>query len=146
MRMLHAAYTYADVCVCYLQLDARQPPAPRRAQGLRRLRQEGAPGTVHAACSIRIRQHTHTLHVAYAYVSIRQEGAPSTVHAACRLVLSIWQYLVCAMRHLMSQHTSAYVSIRQHTSAYVSLRQHTSILSMCDEASHVTALIILSIC
>jgi hypothetical protein len=27
---------------------------------------------------------------------------------------------------LMTQHTSAYVSIRQHTSAYVSIRQHTS--------------------
>ncbi len=26
----------------------------------------------------------------------------------------------------ISQHTSAYVSIRQHTSVYVSIRQHTS--------------------
>ena len=78
----------------YLQLDARQPHAPRHAQGLRRARQGDAPGTVHAACSIRIRQHT--MHVAYAYVSIRQEGAPGTVHAACRLKLSIWAYLVYA--------------------------------------------------
>ncbi len=53
---------------------------------------------------VSIRQHTP------AYVSIRQ-------HTWRMLQPSSFQ---------VSQHTSAYVSIRQHTSAYVSIRQHTS--------------------
>jgi hypothetical protein len=96
----------------------------------------------HSSAFVSIRQHTS------AYVSIRQHTAGGG--GGCRLRAAARSAACAAQRQylyfgtskasklstcggsrscapmLLSQHTSAYVSIRQHTSAYDSIRQHTT--------------------
>jgi hypothetical protein len=88
MRMLHAAYAYADVCVCYMQRGQYQARPPAEvAEGLARA-EERAAVLRQVAGSIRIRQHTYTLHEAYAYVSMRlscaRRGACGCLASSCR--------------------------------------------------------------
>jgi hypothetical protein len=76
----------------------------------------GSAGLLHVS----IRQHTS------AYVSIRQHTYAylSRGVSAQSFTVPSWEAEDTCAR--LSQHTSAYVSMRQHTSAYLSIHQHTS--------------------
>jgi hypothetical protein len=97
------------------QRPASPTPAPvssistkkRMRKGTRRWRPLDSPSSGDGRGCYVIRQH------ASAYVSMRQH----TSGRGCEVL--VWR---CGV----SQHTSAYVSIRQHTSGYVSIRQHAS--------------------